>query len=140
VLERTFPLARHPEAGEFREREPAERAASKLRQHLPPVPAWPALHEGAYRVTAGPLNDRPEADTAARRIRERLRIKTRLLFRKPRGRVVLPRSPESGPRGVVGVATRSVKLRQAFASLIAAYSNAAPSSVMTVVSFVGCAW
>jgi L,D-transpeptidase ErfK/SrfK len=84
------------EAGEFRERETAERAASKLRQHLPPVPAWPALHEGAYRVAAGPFNDRSEADTAASRIRERLRIKTRLLFRKPRGPVVVPAAQSPG--------------------------------------------
>jgi L,D-transpeptidase ErfK/SrfK len=78
------------EAGEFREREPAERAAVKLRQDLPPVPARSALHEGAYRVAAGPFSDRLEADTVARRIRERLRIKTRLLFRQPGGPVVLP--------------------------------------------------
>jgi L,D-transpeptidase ErfK/SrfK len=87
------------EAGEFGEREPAERAAATLREDLPPVPAQSALHEGAYRVAAGPFNDRPEAENAARRIRERLEIKTRLLSRKPGGPVVLP--PSQIPEGAL---------------------------------------
>jgi L,D-transpeptidase ErfK/SrfK len=87
------------EAGEFRERAPAERAAILLRQGLPPVPAQPALHDGSYRVAAGPFNDRPEAEAAAHRIASRVQLKTRLLSRQPGGPVVLP--PAHTPEGTL---------------------------------------
>ncbi len=78
------------EAGEFAQRARAENLAVTLRQGSPPIPAQPAIDGRTYRVAAGPFNDRHDAEAAARRISARLRLKTRLLSRRPGGPVTLP--------------------------------------------------